>query len=148
MNKTLMEPVMKKSALALLLLSLMSSSAFADNGCRVYFDELAMLKTVKNFEVEHNRYAQIQLLENNLYRKGYRFTNTEDNATHRLEVFEVSEQNGGKCADSSLLLTNVQKGKSAVAQANSCSMLWMVPNTSAINAAKEAIAKLPECRKF
>lgn len=138
---------MKKSAFAFLLLSL-SFSAFADNGCRVYFDELALIKTVKNFEVDHNRYAQIQLLENNLYRKGYRFTNTEDNATHKLEVFEVSEVNGGKCADSSLLLTNVKKGKSAVAQAGSCSMLWLVPNTSAINAAKAAIAKLPECGKF
>lgn len=139
---------MKKSAFALFLLTLLSSNVFADGGCRVYFDELAMLKTVKNFEVDHNRYAQIQLLEGNLTRKGYRFTNTEENATHRLEVYEVSDVNGGRCADSSLLLTNVQKGKSAIAQSNSCSMLWMVPNASAINAAKEAIAKLPDCRKF
>ena len=124
-----------------------STYVSADTSCRVYFDELALLKTVKNYEVDQHRYEQIQLLENNLYRKGYRLTSHKESANFELESFDVSEKSN-KCADASLLLTDVQKGKSKVTQGQACSRISFIPNTSALGAAKEAIRKLPDCRKF
>lgn len=137
---------MKKTFLLMFAIAF-STHSFADTSCRVYFDELALLKTVKSYEVDHHRYEQIQLLENNLYRKGYVFTNHRESANFQLESFDVGEREN-KCADASLLLTDVYKGKSAVTQGVACSKLSFIPNTSALNAAKEAIRKLPDCRKF
>lgn len=134
-----------KTLLFTLFLSF-SGNLLANSACRVYFDELAMLKTVENFEVDHERYELIQLIENNLYRKGYVFSTHEKSANFHLDTYDVVTN--GKCAEASVSLSDLYKGKNVSVSARECSKLWLLPNASAISAVKEAIRKIPDCKKW
>lgn len=137
-----------KMSFIALTLAIFSQSVLAKDSCKVYFDELAMLKTVEGYEVDHGRFELIQLLENNLSRKGYSFVTSEKKANFKLETYAVNETKNGKCAEAQVLLTDSSKGKSAVTDGQKCSTFGIIPNVNEIGAAKIALKAIPQCDKF
>lgn len=136
-----------KRALTFLFLAFLGQNTFAAS-CSFYIEDLALLKTLDGLEVGHHRYEKLQLLEGNMYRKGYKATTNRENATITIENYDVVMYRNGQCGSGELLINNNVKNVQEAFYSSGCSKLGLIMNYHELNLYKDLIRQVPTCNEI